>query len=189
MAKFTQRAIQMCLLELLQEKSIDKVSVKDICERCEINRNTFYYYYSDIYAVLEDLLRMETEKNIQEETRLDSFYDEYLRKYHLVLENKKAVWHIYDSKHRDLILRYFYAITENFIRKYVVEEAKGTDLSEEDISFVVSFYSNSMIGNTLRWLGEGMHDNQEELIRKLTFYYHSTIRALIEGIQQEKLNS
>lgn len=65
MAKFTQQAIMYSLLKLLQEKSIDKITVKDICELCEINRNTFYYYYSDIYQVLEELLRSETEKSLK----------------------------------------------------------------------------------------------------------------------------
>ena len=48
MSKFTRQAIMYSMLKLLQEKSIDKITVKDICEMCEINRNTFYYYYSDI---------------------------------------------------------------------------------------------------------------------------------------------
>ena len=44
MAKFTKQAIMNCLLELLNTKQLDKITVKDICEICEINRNTFYYY-------------------------------------------------------------------------------------------------------------------------------------------------
>ena len=45
MAKFTKRAIMLSLLKLLKQKSVDKVTVKDICDECEINRNTFYYYF------------------------------------------------------------------------------------------------------------------------------------------------
>ena len=93
MAKFTRQAIMFCLLKLLEEKSIDKITVKDICEACEINRNTFYYYYSDIYQVLEELMRYETEESLAEKEGKESFYEEYLRRYHLVLENKKAVYH------------------------------------------------------------------------------------------------
>lgn len=48
MAKFTQQAIMYSMFKLLQDKPLDKITVKDICEMCEINRNTFYYYYSDI---------------------------------------------------------------------------------------------------------------------------------------------
>ena len=66
MAKFTQQAIMYSMLKLLQEKSIDKITVKDICEMCEINRNTFYYYYRDIYEVLEDFIKREILKGNQQ---------------------------------------------------------------------------------------------------------------------------
>lgn len=115
MAKFTRQAIMYSLLNLLQEKSIDKITVKDICEMCEINRNTFYYYYGDIYQVLEELLRTEMEKSLKEKQVNNSFYEDFLKKYHLVLEYKKAVYHLYNSKNRDLILKYLYGITENFV--------------------------------------------------------------------------
>ena len=35
MAKFTKRAIMLSLLKLLKQKSVDKVTVKDICDECE----------------------------------------------------------------------------------------------------------------------------------------------------------
>lgn len=79
MAKFTRQAIMYSLLKLLQEKSIDKITVKDICELCEINRNTFYYYYSDIYQVLEELLKFETEKSLKEDQKYESFYEDFLK--------------------------------------------------------------------------------------------------------------
>lgn len=186
MAKYTQQAIMYSLLKLLQEKPIDKITVKDICELCEINRNTFYYYYSDIYQVLEELLRSETEKSLKEKQEYKNFYEEYLQKYHLVLEYKKAVFHLYNSKNRDMILKYFYDVTEDFVEKYVRKEVVGTNLSEEDIEFVTHFYSNSMIGNTLRWLQHGMQDSQERLIHRMSVSYQATIKALIAQIEKDK---
>ena len=186
MAKFTQQAIMYSLLKLLKEKSIDKITVKDICEMCEINRNTFYYYFSDIYQVLEALLNSETDKSLKEETGQATFYKKKKKKYHLVLEHRKAVYHLYNSKNRDMILKYFYTITENFVEKYVIEEAKGKNLTSDDIKFVTGFYSNSMIGNTLKWLQEGMQDKQEELIYKISVSYLATIKALIDCIEEEK---
>ena len=65
MAKFTKRAIMLSLLKLLKQKSVDKVTVKDICDECEINRNTFYYYFKDIYDVLNNIFMEEIEKNLE----------------------------------------------------------------------------------------------------------------------------
>ena len=41
MAKFTKQAIMKCLMDMLKTQSVEKITVKDICETCEINRNTF----------------------------------------------------------------------------------------------------------------------------------------------------
>ncbi len=186
MSKFTRQAIMYSMLKLLQEKSIDKITVKDICEMCEINRNTFYYYYSDIYQVLEELLRTETEKSLKEKQENHSFYEDCLKKYHLILEYKKAVYHLYNSKNRDLILKYLYDITENYMEKYVLKEVEGKKLSAEDIQFIVDFYSNSMIGSILRWMQRGMMEKQEKLIYRLSVSYQATIKALIAQIEEEK---
>lgn len=186
MSKFTRQAIMYSMLKLLQEKSIDKITVKDICEMCEINRNTFYYYYSDIYQVLEELLRTETEKSLKEQQENHSFHEDCLKKYHLILEYKKAVYHLYNSKNRDLILKYLYDITENYMEKYVLKEVEGKKLSAEDIQFIVDFYSNSMIGSILRWMQRGMMEKQEKLIYRLSVSYQATIKALIAQIEEEK---
>ena len=44
MATFTRKAIMQTFLHILKNKPLDRITVKDICEQCEINRNTFYYY-------------------------------------------------------------------------------------------------------------------------------------------------
>lgn len=184
MAKFTRQAIMYSLLKLLQEKSIDKITVKDICELCEINRNTFYYYYSDIYQVLEELLKLETEKSLKEDQKYESFYEDFLKRYHLIIEYKKAVYNLYNSKNRDLILKYLQDITENFVEKYVYKEVKGKKLLSEDIKFIIDFYSSSMIGNIFRWMHKGMQEKQEQLIYKLSVSYQATIKALIAQFEE-----
>ena len=184
MAKFTRQAIMYSLLKLLQEKSIDKITVKDICELCEINRNTFYYYYSDIYQVLEELLKFETEKSLKEDQKYESFYEDFLKRYHLIIEYKKAVYNLYNSKNRDLILKCFQDITEDFVEKYVYKEVKGKKLLPEDIKFIIDFYSSSMIGNIFRWMRKGMQEKQEQLIYKLSVTYQVTIKALIAQFEE-----
>ena len=44
----TKRAIRASFLKLLNERPLNKIPVKDIVEDCGINRNSFYYHYTDI---------------------------------------------------------------------------------------------------------------------------------------------
>ena len=52
MANFTKQAIKAAFLELLDEKPLNKISVRDIVERCGINRNSFYYHFQDKYDLV-----------------------------------------------------------------------------------------------------------------------------------------
>lgn len=46
--KKTKRSIRIAYHELLQTKKKEKISVRELVEKAEINRSTFYYYYETI---------------------------------------------------------------------------------------------------------------------------------------------
>ena len=62
MAHLTEAAIQDAFLKLLSEQPFDKITVTQLVEECQITRRTFYYHYSDLYELLDTILRRETER-------------------------------------------------------------------------------------------------------------------------------
>ena len=48
----TRRRLRESFLQLLAEKPIHEISVKELTELADINRGTFYFHYQDIYALL-----------------------------------------------------------------------------------------------------------------------------------------
>ena len=54
--KRTKKAISDAVWSLMQEKNFEDLSVNDICDRAEISRTTFYYYYVDKYDWLEKVV-------------------------------------------------------------------------------------------------------------------------------------
>ena len=66
MAQFTEKAIMDAFVRLLDQMPLDKITVRDIITECGISRNTFYYHYGDVYALLEALLKQEMQKLIRE---------------------------------------------------------------------------------------------------------------------------
>lgn len=54
-AQRTRTKLRETFWQLYEEKPIEKISVREIIEKAHYNRSTFYEYYSDIYAVLEEI--------------------------------------------------------------------------------------------------------------------------------------
>lgn len=49
----TKKLLRDTLIELMNEKPLEKISVKDLTERADLNRGTFYLHYLDIFDLLE----------------------------------------------------------------------------------------------------------------------------------------
>lgn len=53
----TKKALKQTLMELIREKPFRKITVKEICDKANTSRITFYTYYDDKYDLLGDLVR------------------------------------------------------------------------------------------------------------------------------------
>ena len=50
----TQSAILKALAELIQKKKLSAITITDLCAKANINRNTFYYHYNNIFEFLDE---------------------------------------------------------------------------------------------------------------------------------------
>lgn len=55
MREFTRQALMDAFWSLYKERPIEKISIREICERAGYNRSTFYEYFTDSYSVLESM--------------------------------------------------------------------------------------------------------------------------------------
>lgn len=51
----TKKALREGLAELMLEKELRSITVRELCDKVDIHRATFYVHYSDIYALYEQL--------------------------------------------------------------------------------------------------------------------------------------
>ena len=51
----TKKLLTQALTQLLQEKQINEITVKELTDLADMNRGTFYLYYKDIFDMLEKI--------------------------------------------------------------------------------------------------------------------------------------
>ena len=115
----TRLSIVNGYLDLMAEKKWDKITVKELCEKCSITRSTFYQYYTDIYDLMDALETSLLERLVQHYDRVtqskfsklpESLFIEkfdyappkiFLVWFEFVEKNKKAVIALLDRKKGD----------------------------------------------------------------------------------------
>lgn len=53
--QITRMLLKTSLIELMHIKTINQITIKEICEQADLNRSTFYLHYTDQFALLEDI--------------------------------------------------------------------------------------------------------------------------------------
>ena len=64
----TRRAIRAAFIALMCEKEFDKITIKEIAERADVDRKTVYNYYDSVQAIMDEL-ENELVSNFEEKTR------------------------------------------------------------------------------------------------------------------------
>ena len=63
--QMTKHLFRKALIELLQEKPLHKITIKEICEQADLNRATFYLHYSDQSDLFNEIIAL-FEEDIKE---------------------------------------------------------------------------------------------------------------------------
>ena len=53
--RYTRRAMQDALIDLMRERRLGSITIKALCEQADVNRSTFYAHYDSIEELLHDI--------------------------------------------------------------------------------------------------------------------------------------
>lgn len=82
--RFTRSALREALIDLILEKPLVSITVKDICARADINRSTFYLHFKDVTDILrttedEIIEHMPTHKRkLRDQQEIEGFFTDFL---------------------------------------------------------------------------------------------------------------
>ena len=103
MSQITKRALASALKELLEHKPLNKITIADITEQCGVNRQTFYYHFQDIYALLEWIYTTDAQRLLEGKRDGDTWQQGFLQVLEYIRDNRALVRNTYHSVSRELL--------------------------------------------------------------------------------------
>lgn len=175
MTQFTQKAIIETFLKLLNCMPLNQITVQMIADECGISRNTFYYHFGDIYALLDTIFQQMFERSMEETKKSNTRLEEIRVYLSVFYENRQAVYHIYDSVNHQLITKYVYKITSDYVYDHIQSSVGSAPVSEENLKLITFMYQSMFLGFIQEWLYQGLRGDPSENIE------HAE-RLFLEGV-------
>ena len=176
----TKRVIAYAFKELLLEKPINKITVSDIAEKCDINRQTFYYHFHDIIELTEWICEIEGQNALENNTTYNTWQDGFCGIFDILRKDKIFVTNIYRHAPTEYLNKYLYRVTYKLLYDVVSEKADTMAVREEDKAFIANFYKYGFVGLVTEWIANDMKDDPKPLVEKLN--------NLIEGSIEQALS-
>lgn len=165
--KRTKMLLQNALVDLMLEKAVGKISVKELTQKADVNRSTFYLHYLDIYDMLE---QMENEFVETIQGFFHDFFTPLPTSMPLTLFVNISEWLEQDKEYYVKLLRgsasgYIFEELESRIRDEFLTLLYLIFLDEEslDLRTRVNFTVSGTVGVLRMWVMEGGNISPVEL--------------------------
>ena len=96
--RYTKMVIRDAFIGLLKKKPLNRITVKEICDIADINRATFYKYYSDPFDLLE---KIEQELLHQLQKKLNPSVNSFRDVFTLIMGSVQADFEEYQALFSD----------------------------------------------------------------------------------------
>lgn len=152
-SNITKRALAAALKRLMDEEPFAKISVGEICERCQLNRKSFYYHFQDKYDLVNwifdtEFIAAASQRDYRHNGEVfrdlvDYFYANrsFYRKA-LQIKGQNS----FQDHFRELMFPFLSAIIEPLIADRASDDDPGM------LEFQIHFCSDALIATLERWL-------------------------------------
>ena len=180
----TKRILRQTLLELMNKKPINKITVKELCENADINRNTFYAHYGapeDIIAEIEneyyDTLRAFQDSAINNGDDIALIYGIM----QTLLEHKDFCTVLYGSNSAPAIKDRIYKDAFSRIMFTWIETGKVTQ--PDHLRWLFFFLSGGIDAIIRAWVQGGMKESPRDLATLVGNMCHASAGTVFGNIQ------
>jgi len=169
----TRQLIEDAFLEVLGEKTLHALTVRDITSRAGINRSTFYAHFFDKYALFSHIVRQTFLQTVGEQLSQEAeFSEENL----LALMRAVCLYFVYLNSQCPPSDRQLRPVAETEVQKVLFEYLVSW-LAERpqatDAELLATYLSWGIFGVGLEWMG----NRSEQDVAATAVQLHSLVQA------------
>lgn len=174
-ARLSKQLLKNALMELMVEKgAVEKISVRELCLKAQLNRSTFYAHYNEpgeILAEIENDLLLSTEDHLK---KIGNENAGGAKKY--ILSFLKYIKENRDYCKVLLIDSFDTAFRTRFLQNALLQFINSLNLefTKESEQFIYSYLINGSAGIIIQWIRSDFIAN-EELICNLLFRLNENV--------------
>jgi len=181
----TKKAIRNAFAFLLAEKDINEITIKDIADTADINRKTFYNYYSGIHQVVEEIedeLIAQLDELVSDIEFKGNLKDPYpfFEKITQVISNDFDFYgHLMrTSANASLVSK----ITESLKEKVKTSFFEKMSIDSKTIDIIAEYVFSGMMAVYRNWFNSYRDSSIEEVSEKVSILMTSGINGLLNAV-------
>jgi len=165
--KQTKAVIGQTLITLCETKEVNKISVQEIAEKAQVNRQTFYYQFPDKKALIQWIYRQDALIFLTtEDVSLDNWEEAALRMLK-AMKQAPAFYRKSLAYDREILMNGFLQITEPLFQRLFLEVDQEQQLTKQDILFYSRFFSYGCGGILENWIHNDFPETPLEIATQL----------------------
>lgn len=162
--RYTKMVIKQALLDLMGKRPVSKITVTEICELADINRGTFYTYYTDpndLLMKIEDELFMEIKSVLEKALVVGTNYEFLIELLEYTAQNISLCKIVFSANgDKDFIKRILNLAHDKSILQY---HTFAPEVSIDKLELLFIFVSNGIIGIVQDWIENDMKQSPKEI--------------------------
>ena len=164
MSTQTKNSLAAALKKRMETTEFSKIRVSDLLKDCNIVRSTFYYYFSDIYELLEWMLNTELIGLLEKCDELYTWDQGITMLMEYVRDNSNMCLCAFHSIGRESLEKMFYKNCYVLMERFVNTGFSNVEVAAEDKAFIMDFYVRAYVSALAAWLVGGMKKNPQEMV-------------------------
>ena len=97
MSTVIKKVLASTLKELMDEKSLSKITINDLTQSCGVSRQTFYNNFRDIYDLVEWIYLQDIEISVGKNVTYENWQDDLAAIFQYIADNRSFVLNTYRS--------------------------------------------------------------------------------------------